>query len=149
MYVYTFNTLDYLDFLILRNKLSQRYNAAVLYFDNISELANITRPLFIQNKTSISEASLCTMILILSFKVFKQKNILWRYRVWKQMKCILIYQFPTCYPYSVLHKIRTYISVGKFWIRRRFIFNQMSFFQLVFVESAFSQQTRICNSIAF
>ena len=108
----------------------------MLYFDNISELANITRPLFIQNKTSIREASLCTMILILSFQLFKKQTILWRYRVWTQMNTILIYQFPTCYLYFLHHKIR--ISLGKFWILRRFIINQMLFFQMVFVESAFA-----------
>ena len=50
--------------------LSQCYNAIVLNFDNISELVNIMSQPFIQNKTSISETSLCTMVFNTFFPTF-------------------------------------------------------------------------------
>ena len=54
--------------------LSQRYDATLLCFDNISVLAHIVIPLFLQNKTSISDASHSTMLLKLCFYTERLKK---------------------------------------------------------------------------
>ena len=58
--------------------LSQRYNATVFYFDNISFLAHVLNQLFLPNESSISRASYRTMVLTIRFQLLKKQTILWR-----------------------------------------------------------------------
>ena len=77
------------------------YNVTVVYFDNITELANITSQIFIQNKTSISEASFDTNFFFLFFPTVQEINHFMEIGCLAKMKCILVYQFPACGLYFV------------------------------------------------
>ena len=58
--------------------LSQSYNATVFYFDNISFLEYVLNQLFLPNESSVSQASYRTLVLTISFPLFKKQTILWR-----------------------------------------------------------------------
>ena len=59
------------------NILSQIYNATKFYFD-ISFLENVLNHLFLTNRSSVSQASYRTIVLTISFHLFKKQTILWR-----------------------------------------------------------------------
>ena len=101
----------------------------MLYFDNISELANITSQLFVQDDISINEASHSTTVLTLS-----------RNKPFYGVGCLKKNEMHTDLPnfrnvprisYTIKDVSISEISFGKFWILRRFNVNQMPFFQLV------------------
>ena len=86
--------------------LSQSYNATVFYFDNISFLAHVLVQLFLPNESSVSQASYRTMVLKQSVsncsrnKPFHGGGVVEK----KKMKCMVMYQYPTCDMYFVHRK---------------------------------------------
>ena len=127
------------------------YNATVLIL-TISELANITSQIFIQNKTSVSEASLCTMVLALSFQLLKSKPF-YGGRLFEKIKInayrFTSFRYVTCISYTIKDASISEICLGKFPLSGNLALTKCHSFSWSVEESAFHKQTRICNSVAF
>ena len=53
----------------------QIYNANVYYFDNISFLGHVSNQLFLQNESSICQASYRRMVLTICFQLLRKQTI--------------------------------------------------------------------------